>query len=42
MARTRGPGMGRHGPMKFILLNFFNLASYTLYMIVIFELYIFK
>jgi hypothetical protein len=42
MARNRGPGMGRHGPIKPILLNFFNLASYILYMIVIFKLYVVK
>jgi hypothetical protein len=39
-ARTRGLGLGRHGPKKPILFSFFNLVSYRLYMVVIFELYI--
>jgi hypothetical protein len=34
--------MGRHGPMKLILFNFFNLVSYVLYLVVIFELYVGK
>jgi hypothetical protein len=40
--RTDGPGLGRHGPMKPMLFNFFNLLSYRLYIVVIFGFYVVK
>jgi hypothetical protein len=42
MARTDGPGLGRHGPIKPKLFNFFNLVGYRLYIVVIFRVYVVK
>jgi hypothetical protein len=42
MARLDGPGLGRHGPIKPNLFNFFNLVIYQLYIIVIFRVYVVK
>jgi hypothetical protein len=41
-ARIDGPGLGRHGPIKLNLLNFFNLVRYRLYIVVIFGVYVVK
>jgi hypothetical protein len=41
-ARIDGPGLGRHGPIKHNLLNFFNLVRYRLYIVVIFRVYVIK
>ena len=41
-ARIDGPGLGRHGPIKPNLLNFFNLVRYRLYIFVIFGVYVVK
>jgi hypothetical protein len=41
-AHTHGPGLRRHCPIKLVMFNFFNLVSYRLYMIIIFELYVVK
>jgi hypothetical protein len=41
-ARTDRPGLGRHGPIKSNLFNFFNLVRYLLYIVVIFGVYVVK
>jgi hypothetical protein len=41
-ARIDGSGLGRHGPIKVNMFNFFNLVRYQLYIIVIFEVYVVK
>ena len=41
-ARIDGPGLGRHGPIKPNLFNFFNLVRYRLYIVVIFGVYVVK
>jgi hypothetical protein len=41
-ARIDGPGLGRHGPIKPNLFNFFNLVRYRLYIVVIFGVYMVK
>jgi hypothetical protein len=41
-ARIDGPGMGRHGPVKPNLFNFFNLVRYQIYIVVIFGVYVVK
>jgi hypothetical protein len=41
-AHTDGPGLGRHGPIRLNLFNFFNLIRYRLYIVVIFEVYVVK
>jgi hypothetical protein len=42
MACIDGPGLGRHGPIKPNLFNFFNLVRHRLYIVVIFEVYVVK
>jgi hypothetical protein len=37
-----GLGLGRHGPIKSNLFNFFNLVRYRLYIVVIFGVYVVK
>jgi hypothetical protein len=34
-AHIDGPGLGRYGPIKLNLFNFFNLVRYRLYIVVI-------
>jgi hypothetical protein len=41
-ARTHGPGLGRHGPIKLNLFNFFNLVRYRLYIVVVLGVYVIK
>jgi hypothetical protein len=41
-AHTYGLSLGQSGPMKLVLLNFFNLVSYKLYVVVIFRLNVVK
>lgn len=41
-SKMHGPGLGRHGLMKHILFNFFNLVSYELYAVIIFRFYVVK
>jgi hypothetical protein len=41
-ARIDGPDLGRHGPIKLNLFNFFNLVRYRLYIVVIFGVYVVK
>jgi hypothetical protein len=41
-ARIDGPDLGRHGPIKPNLFNFFNLVRYRPYIVVIFGVYMVK
>jgi hypothetical protein len=41
-AHIDGPGLGRHGPIKHNLFNFFNLVRYRPYIVVIFGVYVVK
>jgi hypothetical protein len=41
-ARIDGPGLGRHGPIKPNLFNFFNLVRCRPYIVVIFVVYMVK
>jgi hypothetical protein len=41
-ARIDGSGLGRHGPIKPNQFNFFNLARYLLYIVIIFGVYVVK
>jgi hypothetical protein len=41
-AHIDGPGLGRHGPIKPNMFNFFNLVRYRLYIVVIFGVYVVK
>jgi hypothetical protein len=41
-ARIDGLGLGRHGPIKPNLFNFFNLVRYRVYIVVIFGVYVVK
>jgi hypothetical protein len=41
-ARIDGSGLGRHGPIKPNMFNFFNLVRYRLYIGVIFRVYVVK
>lgn len=40
LARTHGVSLDRASPMKAVLFNLFNLVSYKLYIIIIYEFYI--
>jgi hypothetical protein len=41
-ARTDGPVLGRHRPIKPNVFIFFNLVRYRLYIVVIFRVYVVK
>jgi hypothetical protein len=40
MAHIDRPGLGRPGPIKPNLFNFFNLVRYRFYIVVIFRVYV--
>jgi hypothetical protein len=41
-ARIDGPSLGRHGPIKPKLFNFFNLVRYRPYIVIVFGVYVVK
>jgi hypothetical protein len=41
-ARIDGSGLGRHGPIKLNMFNFFNLVRYQFYIVVVFGVYVVK